>query len=125
MITQTEPLRILESKEREMALGGRGVTSVRPSVARQRVKPPPLDQACVARVRDRKDDRGIADEPGTPVDGQTAAMYRSARCCPGSGLPRNRGVSNRRVSRPCFEVSDEFFVERVLNAGPRQRTTVQ
>jgi len=90
MITPDEALRILEAKEREMAVGGRGE-------ARQCAQPPRLDQACVARAHDRVNREvasplgplhnsrpgHIADEPGSPVDsaeddGAAATATRSA-----------------------------------------------
>jgi hypothetical protein len=83
MITPCEALRILEAKEREMAVGGRGVPSARQAAARHCAKPPVLDHACVARARDRDREVAtpfhnsrlgdIADEPGSPVDGAGAA----------------------------------------------------
>jgi len=77
MITPDEALRILEAQERAMAVGGRGG-------ARLCAQPPRLDQACVARARDRVKREvasplhnsrlgDIADEPGSPVDGAGAA----------------------------------------------------
>jgi hypothetical protein len=77
MITPDEALRILEAQERAMAVGGRGG-------ARQCAQPPRLDEACVARERDRVKREvasplhnsrpgDIADEPGSPVDGAGAA----------------------------------------------------
>ena len=107
MIAPNEALRILESKEQKMALGGRAKPSARQSEARQRVKPAPLDQAFVALVRAR----GIANEPGSPVDGDSSDVQAIAlKYVPAGRLP----LSNRRVSRPLFEVGDEFLVEQML-----------
>ena len=76
-ITPDEALRILEAKEREMAVGGRRVPSAHQTETRQCAKPPLLDQACVARARDRNHEAttrpDIADEPGSLVDGAGAA----------------------------------------------------
>jgi hypothetical protein len=83
MLTPDEALRVLEAKEREMAVGGEGVPCALQADARQRAEPPQLDQACSARARVREGEgastlrntcrEDTADAPGSPADGAGAA----------------------------------------------------
>ena len=125
MITPDEALRILEAKEREMAVGRGSVSSARQAEARQQAKPPLLDQARTARARDREvasprhsTRRGDADEPGSPVDGAGAACDDDGAAA--TATP-SAAAGSRRSSpeAPAYDGSlsepgDETLVERKL-----------